>query len=495
MAWFRLFYSDISSCVQNNGRASDFFPLSRGVRQGCPLSSYLFLLRAEILGSAIRNDNVIRGFKVLDTESKISQYADDTTLILDGSESSFSRSQSILDSFALISGLKVNYEKTEALWIGPYKNSESAISSSKPILWAKDKVYALEIWFSTSNDAYLNTNFTEKINKLQSILNSWSAKRLTLLGKITIIKSLAISQMVYLLSSLPTSQKTLQDVNTILYDFLWGGKGDKINRTELINNYNKGGLKMIDIRNFNTSLKVKWLQGYLDSDNKGKWKVFFDYYLERYGGKLLILSNLQQRDAKLLAIQDPFVKEVIEYWTTINYCEKNLEFESEKTYLLAFKCTKETKLREFQFKLLHRRIATNDYLHKIGLEQSDLCTFCGEETENLTHLFLRCKYSKSFWEEFSQWLAHNTSNTEGFVPSETILLGIVTESKNLLLHHLILLARHHIYTCKLKETRPSFEMYKQLVYNTLQIENKIAIVNNSMHVFKKKWSCFKNINF
>ena len=328
VAWFTLFYSDISSCLQNNGWAFDFFPLSRGVRQGCPLSSYLFLLCAEILGSAIRNDNVIRGIKVLDTESKISQYADDTTLILDGSESSFSRSLSILDFFALISGLKVNYIKTEALWIGPYKNSESAISSSKPILWAKDKVYALGIWFSTSNDAYLNTNFTEKINKLQSILNSWSAKRLTLLGKITILKSLAISQMVYLLSSLPTSRETLQDVNSILYDFLWGGKGDKIKRTEMINNYNKGGLKMIDIRNFNTFLKVKWLQGYLDSDNKGKWKVFFDCYLERYGGKLLILSNLQQRDAKQLVIQDPFVKEVIEYWTTINYCEKNLEFES-----------------------------------------------------------------------------------------------------------------------------------------------------------------------
>ena len=74
---------------------------------------------------------------------------------------------------------------------------------------------------------------------------------------------------------------------------------------------------MIDIRNFNASLKVKWLQGYLDSDNKGKWKVFFDYRLERYGGKLLILSNPKQRDAKQLVIQDPFVKEVTECWTTI----------------------------------------------------------------------------------------------------------------------------------------------------------------------------------
>ena len=77
---------------------------------------------------------------------------------------------------------------------------------------------------------------------------------------------------------------------------------------------------------------------------------------------------------------------------------------------------------------------------------------------------------------------------EGFVPSEAILLGIVTEAKKLLLHHLILVARCHIYICKLKETRPSLKMCKQLVYNTLQIENKIAIVNNSMHVFKKKWS-------
>ena len=83
----------------------------------------------------------------------------------------------------------------------------------------------------------------------------------------------------------------------------------------MINNYNKGGLKMIDIRNFNASLKVKWLQGYLDSDNKGKWKVFRDYHLERYGGK------------RKLVIQDPFVKEVIEFWTTINYREKNVKFE------------------------------------------------------------------------------------------------------------------------------------------------------------------------
>ena len=115
ITWIKLFYTDICSCVQNNGWSSDFFTLSRGVRQGCPLSPYLFILCAEILGNAVRNDPKVCGIKVFDTECKISQYADDTTFILDGSQSSFSRSLYLLDTFALISGLKVNYDKTEAL--------------------------------------------------------------------------------------------------------------------------------------------------------------------------------------------------------------------------------------------------------------------------------------------------------------------------------------------------------------------------------------------
>ena len=65
--------------MHQNGWSSGFFTLSRGVRQGCPLSPYLFILCAEILGNAVRNDPKVRGIKVLDTECKISQYADDTT--------------------------------------------------------------------------------------------------------------------------------------------------------------------------------------------------------------------------------------------------------------------------------------------------------------------------------------------------------------------------------------------------------------------------------
>ena len=114
----------------------------------------------------------------------------------------------------------------------------------------------------------------------------------------------------------------------MLCDFLWDSKGDKIERTEIINDCDKGGLKMIDIQSFNASLKTKWVQSYLNTENKGKWKAFFHYYLERYDGKLLFLHNFKQKDASQLKIKDPFLKQIVEYWFNLNYSKKNPVFES-----------------------------------------------------------------------------------------------------------------------------------------------------------------------
>ena len=62
--WIRDFYSNISSCVLNNGFASEHFSLSRGVRQGCPLSGLLLIIGIEILGNAIINSGNIKGIDI-----------------------------------------------------------------------------------------------------------------------------------------------------------------------------------------------------------------------------------------------------------------------------------------------------------------------------------------------------------------------------------------------------------------------------------------------
>ena len=129
--WINLFYCDIQSCVVNNGWSGLFFELGRGVRQGCPLSPYIFILCAEILAVAIRKDTAIKGLSVGSTECKLSQFADDTTLILDGSQKSLQRSLYMLERFGEISGLRVNCEKTEVLWIGSLKGSNQILCPDK----------------------------------------------------------------------------------------------------------------------------------------------------------------------------------------------------------------------------------------------------------------------------------------------------------------------------------------------------------------------------
>ena len=103
--WIKTFYN-CSSCVMNNGYASEFFEIQRGVRQGCPLSGALFVLCAEILGNAIRQDKAISGIKIFDKEFKVSQYADDTTAFA-ADLGSAENLLKLLDAFQRCSGLEI----------------------------------------------------------------------------------------------------------------------------------------------------------------------------------------------------------------------------------------------------------------------------------------------------------------------------------------------------------------------------------------------------
>ena len=106
--WVKTLYSHTESCILNNGWASNFFEIQRGVRQGCPLSPYLFILSAEVLATAIRKNTNIKGISINDVEIKLSQYADDTTLILDGSDESLRNRPSPSQLLRINIGCKVS---------------------------------------------------------------------------------------------------------------------------------------------------------------------------------------------------------------------------------------------------------------------------------------------------------------------------------------------------------------------------------------------------
>ena len=311
MNWIRLFYHNTESCILNNGWSCSFFKLERGVRQGCPLSPYLFILCVEILAEAIRKNESIKGITINEQEIKISQYADDTTLILDGSTVSFTTSLQILDLFSEISGLRLNIKKTEALWIGSKIGKEVNLSAEKDFKWVKDKVRALGVWLSTNPETTIEANYSEKLTKVRNSLSCWELRRLSLLGKITVLKSLIASQLVYILSPLPTNHNAIKEINNIFFHFLWDGKGDKVKRDIIISDYENGGLRMIDVKIFNQALKSGWIKKYLDRENHGKWKLLFDLELKNFGGEEIFRGNLNKEDlSKCIKISETFTSEI-----------------------------------------------------------------------------------------------------------------------------------------------------------------------------------------
>ena len=82
LKWIKTFYTDVSSCVLNNGFTTDLFPVRCGVRQGDPLSPLLFILALEVLACRIREDNEIKGISVKGEEIKLTLFADDMTCFL-----------------------------------------------------------------------------------------------------------------------------------------------------------------------------------------------------------------------------------------------------------------------------------------------------------------------------------------------------------------------------------------------------------------------------
>ena len=104
--------TNFKATILQSGFLSKQFDIQRGCRQGYPVASYLFILCTEILAILIKQNTDIKGIFINYNEHKISQYADDTSLTLDGSPKSLFAALDPIDFYSSFSGLKVNICKT-----------------------------------------------------------------------------------------------------------------------------------------------------------------------------------------------------------------------------------------------------------------------------------------------------------------------------------------------------------------------------------------------
>ena len=208
-------YFKFISVVSQAGFLSNLFQLGRGCRQGDPISSYIFLLCAEIISIRIKHNPDIKGIKINENEHLISQYADDTLIILDGTEKSLKATMKEVEQFYKLSGLKINISKTQIVWIGSKKYSNNRICTDVDFKWINNFTL-LGIHFDVDLSRISFLNYGNKLVKIKSIIKQWDRRNLTPIGRLTLIKSLLISQLNHLFIALPSPSKENQTHKCVL---------------------------------------------------------------------------------------------------------------------------------------------------------------------------------------------------------------------------------------------------------------------------------------
>ena len=311
--WISVLYNNISSCVLNNGFATKHFNLSRGVRQGCPLSGILFVIGVEILSNVIKRSKEIEGIQIDQNKSiKITQYADDTTVFVKNIQS-VHRLFDLLRQFENCSGLRINQSKSEILWLGSLRQRKDSILNLK---LSDETVYALGVYFSYDEELATKRNFFEKLPKLKKILNIWSSRDISIYGRVNIVKTLAISKLTFVCSVLDTPKGFTDEVNNIIFDYIWKYKNPKLKKTTIIKNKKDGGLNMLDFTLFDNALKIVWVKRLCTNDDR-PWKFIPLSLLSNVGGSLLFQCNYNIQYLPLNRNLPKFYRDIISHWQKI----------------------------------------------------------------------------------------------------------------------------------------------------------------------------------
>ena len=146
--WIATFYRKINSTVIVNGQTSSWFSIERGCWQGDPVSHYLFVLCVEILATMIRENVDIKGICINEVEHKISQFADDAQLMNNGDKMSFEKSLDTIEKYGRVSGLFLNTDKTQAIWLGSKRRSQIKYMPHLKIVWNPSQFKILGVWFT-----------------------------------------------------------------------------------------------------------------------------------------------------------------------------------------------------------------------------------------------------------------------------------------------------------------------------------------------------------
>ena len=290
----RALYQHAKTQVMVNGILSEPFKITRGIRQGDPLSCPIFDLGIEPLACMIRSNPYLKGIKIpgLKEPIKTNLFADDTSLYL-SREDRLDHAQGILEDWCQVSGAKFNIDKTEIIPIGSEAHRQRVITTrkinqedenplSERIRIAEDgeAVRSLGAWIGNkTNDA---TPWESIVDKTHKNLERWKKTHPTMKGRKAIVQIIVggYTQFLTKAQGMPPHIETA--LTKTIRNFMWEDDSSPRIALELLQKpTEEGGLNLLDLRARNEAIDIVWLKAYLDfSPTRPAWAVVTDLIID-----------------------------------------------------------------------------------------------------------------------------------------------------------------------------------------------------------------------
>ena len=251
IAWVGLLYKDISSKFVVNGHLTKAVDLHCGVRQGCPLSALLYIAAIEPLAQILRRDQWIKGVSIPGSGGETAKcflYMDDVNLLCTDTLS-INRTLDLTDYYGRASGAKLNRDKTQAHFYGPWPVTDM---TGLPLTVTQTDVKILGVKFDRQGGG--DTNWPDLVGKVRQRLGYWGLRRLTIEGKVLIIKAVILPLLLSVSSVFIPPRRVILALERAIFYFVWGSKWERLRREVMKKPKEKGGKGVPDLYLFFGSL-------------------------------------------------------------------------------------------------------------------------------------------------------------------------------------------------------------------------------------------------
>uniref|UniRef100_A0A8D0KLK4 Reverse transcriptase domain-containing protein n=1 Tax=Salvator merianae TaxID=96440 RepID=A0A8D0KLK4_SALMN len=258
--WIRAIYTTQSAQLTINGEVTQKFSIQKGTGQGCPLSPLLFILVLEVMNRAIRQETNIEGLKIKKEEYRLRAFADDIVIILKDPMESIEKVKLVIETFGRVAGLKINEKKTKIL-VKNMRKKEQEDLGRKAGFDIEKKVKYLGVWLTKQNLALYQNNYVKLWSQVKQDLEIWSKLKLSLLGRISVLKMNVLPRVMFLFQSIPIiiKDEVFKKWQKDLTSFIWQGKKPRIRFKLMQDAKERGGLGLPNLKLYFAACCLSWI--------------------------------------------------------------------------------------------------------------------------------------------------------------------------------------------------------------------------------------------